>query len=43
MLIKKEWDHVIEVKEEFVSRKRKNYISFQEKREKRYISSSKNN
>jgi len=43
MLIKKVWDHVIEVKEEFVSRKRKNYICFQEKREKRYISSSKNN
>jgi len=42
MLMKKLWDHVIEVKEGFVPRKKKVY-PLSEKREERYVSSLKNN
>ena len=42
MLTKKLWNHPIEVKKEFVPR-RERYIHYQERREKKYISSQKNN
>ena len=43
MPMRKIWDHAIELKKGFVLRKRKVYMLSREKKEKRHISSLKNN